>query len=380
MDLFLNRGEPLNFKRIIMSFDYVLMGIVLIIFTLGMLAIASATDVMNFGITRQVQMQAFSFLFGLVIIALLQFVNYEVFGEFYWWLYGIAILLLVIIFVPGIGVTRFSARSWIDLGPIDFQTSEIAKIAYIIFLAKFVEKSGGIQSFKDVLKSGLTLIPILGLVLKQPDLGTALVFISATFGILLVNGLKYWQIGLGIGSFAAAIPLIYPKLENHQRQRLDSFLNPNDATLPGYYQVMQSKITIGSGQMYGQGLFEGVYHRLNYLPVQESDFIFAVFVEETGFVGGMGVILLYMFMLLRLITLSRRVKDDFGSNIIIGFIFMFAFQIIENIAMTLGRMPVTGITLPFFSYGSTSIVSSMIAIGIAEAIYIRRKTGTFFNN
>jgi len=363
-----------------MSFDYVLMGIVLIIFTLGMLAIASATDVMNFGITRQVQMQAFSFLFGLVIIALLQFVNYEVFGEFYWWLYGIAILLLVIIFVPGIGVTRFSARSWIDLGPIDFQTSEIAKIAYIIFLAKFVEKSGGIQSFKDVLKSGLTLIPILGLVLKQPDLGTALVFISATFGILLVNGLKYWQIGLGIGSFAAAIPLIYPKLENHQRQRLDSFLNPNDATLPGYYQVMQSKITIGSGQMYGQGLFEGVYHRLNYLPVQESDFIFAVFVEETGFVGGMGVILLYMFMLLRLITLSRRVKDDFGSNIIIGFIFMFAFQIIENIAMTLGRMPVTGITLPFFSYGSTSIVSSMIAIGIAEAIYIRRKTGTFFNN
>ncbi len=370
----------MNFKKIITSFDYVLLGIVLIIFALGMLAIASATDAVNLGITRQVQMQAFSFLFGLVIIGLLQFINYEVFGEFYWWMYGIAILLLVIIFIPGIGVTRFNARSWIDLGPIDFQTSEIAKIAYIIFLAKFIEKSGGINTFKDVIKSGLTLLPILGLLLKQPDLGTALVFVSATFGMLLVNGLKYWQIGLGVGSIAAAIPLIYPRLETHQRQRIDAFLNPNDVSLPGNYHVMQSKITIGSGQMYGQGLFEGVYHRLNYLPVQESDFIFAVFVEETGFVGGMLVIFLYMIMLLRLITLSRRVKDDFGSNIIIGFVFMFAFQIIENIAMTLGRMPVTGITLPFFSYGSTSIISSMIAIGIAESIYIRRKKGTFFNN
>ncbi len=370
----------MNLKRIITSFDYVLIGIVLIIFTLGMLAIASATDVVNFGITRQVQMQAFSFLFGLLIIILLQFVNYEVFGEFYWWLYGIAILLLVIVYVPGIGVTRFNARSWIDLGPIDFQTSEIAKIAYIIFLAKFIEKSGGVNSLKDVFKFGLTLMPVVGLLLKQPDLGTALVFVSATFGMLLVNGLKYWQIGIGFGSVAAAIPLIYPRLENHQRQRIDAFLNPNDVSLPGNYHVMQSKITIGSGQMYGQGLFEGVYHRLNYLPVQESDFIFAVFVEETGFVGGMIVIFLYMVMLLRLITLSRRVKDDFGSNIIIGLVFMFGFQIIENIAMTLGRMPVTGITLPFFSYGSTSIVSSMIAIGIAESIYIRRKKGTFFNN
>ena len=132
--------------------------------------------------------------------------------------------------------------------------------------------------------------------------------------------------------------------------------------------------------MYGRGLFQGAYHRLNYLPVQESDFIFAVFVEETGFVGGIAVIGLYLLFMLRMIYISQKIKDNFGSSIIIGLVFMFAFQIIENIAMTMGKMPVTGITLPFFSYGATSIVTNMIAIGIVEAIYIRRKKGTFFTH
>lgn len=370
----------MNIKRIISSFDYVIIGIILAIFSLGLIAIASATDAVNLGMTRQVQMQTFSFIFGIILIGILQFINYEIVGEFYWWLYGIAIVLLLIIFIPGVGVIRNGSRSWIDLGKIDFQTSELAKIAYIIFLAKMLERSGGAKSIKTVLKVGLTLIPILLMLLKQPDLGTALVFISATFGMLLVSGFKYWQIGASLAAFAASMPFIYPRLESHQKERIDAFLNPLDLTLPGNYQVMQSKITIGSGQMYGRGIFDGVYHRLNYLPVQESDFIFAVFVEETGFMGGFLVIFLYLIFLLRLIYLSQKVKDDFGSYIIIGFVFMFAFQIVENIAMTMGKMPVTGITLPFFSYGSTSVVSSLIAIGIAESIYIRRKKGTFFNN
>ena len=370
----------MNIKRILTGFDYLFLLIVLLIFGLGLLAIASATNIEAYGITRQVQMQALSFIMGLILMGVIQFINYEVIGEFYLWMYGFAIVLLLIIFIPGVGVSRFGAKSWINLGPIDFQTSEIAKIAYIIFLAKLVENSGGVRHFKDLLKAGITLIPILGLLLIQPDLGSALVFVSATFGILLVNGLKYWLVLGGVGGVAASIPLIYPKMGSHQQQRIDAFLNPNDVSLPGNYQVMQSKITLGSGQMYGRGLFEGVYHRLNYLPVQESDFIFAVFVEETGFVGGIFVIFLYFAFIMRMIVISNRVKDDFGSNIIIGFIFMFAFQIVENIAMTMGKMPVTGITLPFFSYGSTSIVSSMIAVGIVESIYIRRKKGTFFNS
>ncbi|HAS74767.1 MAG TPA: rod shape-determining protein RodA [Clostridiales bacterium UBA8960] len=372
--------KHLNIKKIITNFDYVLFAIILVLFGLGLLAIASATNINDFGITRQVQMQAISFVIGLVAIAVLLLVNYEMIGELYWWFYGITILLLVIVFVPGVGVTRFGATSWINLGPIDFQTSEIAKITYIIFLSKFVDKSGGVKSLKDLIKAGLTLIPILALLLRQPDLGHALVFTVAAFGVLLINGMKYWIVALGVGGAAGSIPLIFPRLELHQQQRIEAFLNPNDVSLPGNYQVLQSKITLGSGQMYGRGLFQGVYHRLNYLPVQESDFIFAVFVEETGFVGGIAVIALYLFFLLRMVTISRKIKDNFGSSIIIGLVFMFAFQIIENIAMTMGKMPVTGITLPFFSYGATSIVTNMIAIGIIESIYIRRKKGTFFTH
>lgn len=363
----------------ISNFDYILIGIIIVIFTLGILAIASATDVMSYGITREVKLQSISFGLGILAIIIIQFINYEIVGQFYWWLYGLAFLLLAIIFIPGVGESRFGSRSWINLGPIDFQTSEVAKIAYIIFLAKFIEKTNAAKSIIGIIKCGITLIPLLFMLLKQPDLGMSLVFISATFGMLLVSGMKYWLIGLGIGSIGAALPFIIPRLETHQRNRIEAFLHPEDLTLPGNYHVMQSKITIGSGQMYGTGIFQGAYHRLNYLPVQESDFIFAVFVEETGFVGGAFLIFFYLIFLLRLIDLSRKVKDEFGSTVIIGFVFMFGFLIIENIAMTMGKMPVTGITLPFFSYGSTSLISSMIAIGIAESIYIRRKKGTFFN-
>lgn len=370
----------MNIRKILTNFDYLLFAIIVVLFGLGLVTIASATNIQDFGITRQVQMQAISFIIGLIALIAILFVNYEMVGELYWFFYGITLLLLAIVFIPGVGVTRFGATSWINLGPIDFQTSEIAKITYIIFLSKFIEKMGGVQTLKALIKSGLTLVPILALLLKQPDLGHALVFSVAAFGVLLINGMKYWIAGLGIGGIAASIPLIFPRLEPHQQRRIEAFLNPNDVSLPGNYQVLQSKITLGSGQMYGRGLFQGVYHRLNYLPVQESDFIFAVFVEETGFVGGIAVIALYMFFMMRMVYISHKIKDDFGSSIVIGIVFMFAFQIIENIAMTMGKMPVTGITLPFFSYGATSIVTNMIAIGIVESIYIRRKKGTFFTH
>ncbi|MBM7560754.1 FtsW/RodA/SpoVE family cell cycle protein [Fusibacter tunisiensis] len=367
----------MNFRKILSQFDYLLIVIVLIIFSVGLLTIASATDFMNLGITREVKMQVVAFSLGIAAIILLQFINYEIFGMFYKSIYVLGILLLLLVYVPGLGVVREGSRRWIDIGLINIQTSELAKLAYILFYAKFLEKIGGIKGIKEIFKSLLVLAPYLVLVLKQPDLGTSLVFVFVTFGMMLVSGLKYRYVVLGVGTLGIAMPFIYPRLENHQRVRIDAFLNPEDLSLPGNYQVLQSKITIGSGRMYGKGLFEGVYHRLNYLPVQESDFIFAVFVEETGFVGGLALISMYFFFLMRMIHLSRKTKDDFGSYAIIGITFMFAFQIIENIAMTMGKLPVTGITLPFFSYGATAVLTSMLAIGLVETIYLRRQKGTF---
>lgn len=369
----------MNIKKILTNFDYWLMLIVIIIFAIGLVSIASATDIMNNGLTREVKMQALSFILGLVVIIIFQWVNYEVFGEFHKVIYVLSIVVLLLVYIPGLGITRQGSQRWIGLGPIDIQTSELAKIGFILFFAKFLEKMNGVKGIKEIIKSLAVMLPFLLIIMKQPDLGTALVFVFVTFGMMFVAGLKYRYILLG-GIFAGVgLPLVYPRLEPHQRVRIDAFLNPDDMTLPGNYHVMQSKITMGSGEMYGKGFFEGVYHRLDYLPVQESDFIFAVFVEETGFVGGVILIALYFLFMMRLIHISRKVKDDFGSYVIIGFVFMFAFQIIENIAMTMGKMPVTGITLPFFSYGSTSLVTSMIALGIAESIYIRRKKGTFIS-
>jgi rod shape determining protein RodA len=351
--------------------------IIIIIFTFGVLAIASATNVQTDGLSRQFKMQIVAFAIGFVIIIAMQFFDYEVFGEFYYIIYALSIAVLLLVYIPGLGIIRNNARSWIEVGPIDIQTSELAKIGFIIFFAKFLEKNRGVKSFLDILKCVLIMLPFLGLVIKQPDLGSALVFLLIGFGMMFVAGLPYRYIFIGAVASAVGFPLIYSHLKSHQKERIDAFLNPNDTSLPGNYHVMQSKITIGSGQLYGKGLFQGVYHRLDYLPVQESDFIFAVFVEEMGFVGGAAIIALYTLFLLRLVHLSRKTKDDFGSYIIIGIIFMFAFQIIENIGMTMGAMPVTGITLPFFSYGASSIVTSMIALGLAESIYVRRKKSTF---
>lgn len=369
----------MNFKKIFINFDYLLMAIVILIFAIGLTTIASATDAMNLGLTREVKMQFLSFGLGLLVILVLQWINYEIYGEFHKWIYAMGILVLILVYIPGLGVDRGGSQRWIAAGPIDIQTSELAKIAYIIFFAKFLEKMGGVKGIKEIIKSLIVMLPFLILVLKQPDLGTSLVFVFVTFGMMFVSGLKYRYILLGAATAGISLPILYPRLENHQRVRIDAFLNPDDMSLPGNYHVLQSKITIGSGRMYGKGFFEGVYHRLNYLPVQESDFIFAVFVEETGFVGGIALIGLYFLFIMRMVHISRRVKDDFGSNVIIGVVFMFSFQIIENLAMTMGKLPVTGITLPFFSYGSTSLVTSMIAIGLVESIYIRRKKGTFTN-
>ena len=351
--------------------------IIVVIFTFGVLAIASATNVQTDGLSRQFKMQIIAFLLGIIIIFAMQFLNYEVFGEIHYAIYALSIIVLLLVYVPGLGVIRNNARSWIALGPIDIQTSELAKIGFIIFFAKFLEKNNGVKSFLDIIKCILILSPFLLLVVRQPDLGSALVFVLIAFGMMFVAGLPYRYILLGSVASAIGFPLIYGQLKDHQKQRIDAFMNPNDTSLPGNYHVMQSKITIGSGQLYGKGLFQGVYHRLDYLPVQESDFIFAVFVEEMGFIGGALIIALYILFLLRLVYISRKTRDDFGSLIVIGIVFMFAFQIIENIGMTMGVMPVTGITLPFFSYGASSIVTSMIALGLAETIYVRRKKNTF---
>lgn len=349
------------------------MTLVFIILGLGIVTIASATDADVYGMTRAVKLQIVGTGLGMAMVIILSFINYRFFGYIHWLIYALSIAVLILIFVPGVGQVRGGARSWIRIGGVFLQTSEFSKIGYIIFLSEFVKRRGGINTFMDLLLSGVTVLPLFGLVLLQRDLGTALVFFSIAFGIIFVSGARYWHILLLSATAAVTMPLIYSKLNPYQKNRLIAFMNQEDLSLPGNHHLHMSKISIGSGGMHGKKLFNGVFHKLDYLPVRESDFIFAVFVEEWGYMGGIFLIGIYCLLFLKLLINSLRVRKDlFASNIITGVLFMFGFQMFENIGMTMGVMPITGITLPFFSAGPSSLVASFIAIGLVQSVHIFR--------
>jgi rod shape determining protein RodA len=365
-------------KKILKNMDFTLLLIILILFLFGLVMIGSATNVLEDGLSRQVKMQAIAFIMGLIAMLLTMMIDYNTLGEFYRFIYLGGVIVLLLVYVPGLGIERYGARSWINLGIIDLQTSEVAKIAFIIAFAKFLDnREDELTTLKDVVMCGLFMAPFMLFILLQPDLGSALVFIFIAFGMMFASGLSYRLIGIGTAVLGVSLPLIYKLMKPHQRIRIDAYLNPEDLSLPGNYHVMQSKITIGSGLATGRGIFKGVYHRYDYLPVQETDFIFAVISEETGFVGGAAVIGLYLLMLIKMMSISKKAKDNFGSLLAIGVTFMFAFQIIENIGMTMGIMPVTGITLPFLSYGGSSLITSMVAVGLLMNVYSRRKRGSY---
>jgi len=354
--------------------DLRLFSIILAISAIGLVMIASATDVNIHGMTRQVQFQMISFCIGLIAMVVIMFINYRWMGHVYWLFYVLTIGALALVFIPGLGVEIAGATRWINLGVMDFQTSEIAKLGMIIFFAKLFEKrSQKLQRIQELILPVLCLVPLLILLWQQPDLGTILLFCFLFAGIAFVSGINLKIVALVILAGILTLPIAYNFLGEHQRQRIDAFLNPNDPSLVGYYQVAMSKITIGSGRVTGNGLFKGGFSANSFLPVQETDFIFAVLVEEMGFVGGIVLIGLYFLLISRLVGIAYSARDGFGSNIVIGITFMFAFQIIVNIGMTMGVMPVTGLVLPFVSYGGSSMLVNMMAIGLVMNVYMRRR-------
>ncbi|WIF94426.1 rod shape-determining protein RodA [Caminicella sporogenes] len=374
-------------KKLLKNLDLGLIIVVLIIFLIGILIISSATqsinllnddnikyDLKKIDIKRQVKIQIVAFFIGIALVSLILAVDYNDFGDFYKLIYVLSILFLLLVYIPGLGVIRGGARSWIHLGPIDIQTSEFAKIGYILSFGKYLEsKYRKLDTIYDLIGPIIFAAPFILLLLKQPDLGSALVFIIITFGMLFVAGINmkivFWSGAGGVLS----LPIVYRFLEKHQKERIDAFLHPNNPNLPGNYHVMQSKITIGSGKILGRGLFKGKYHRFDYLPVQETDFIFAVLGEELGFIGGLFLMLLYFAFLYKMVNISKNAKDVYGSLIVTGITFMFAFQIFENIGMTMGIMPVTGVTLPFMSYGGSSLITSILALGIVLNVGMRKQ-------
>lgn len=341
-----------------------------LILTLFILAIVSITMIGSteydgtFHMTRDIIVQGGSYIMGFIFIVLLLRINYSSFLGLEKYMYIAAICLLFSVYIPGLGIEQFGSRAWINLGITTIQPSEFVKLLYILIMASyFASHRHDLSTFRGLIKSAIVAGPIIVIVLKE-DLGSALVFCVIWLAMLFFAGVDYKVLLKFFLLIAVSIPIAYRFLADYQKERIEAFLHPDNLSLAGNYQVWESKIAIGSGGFFGKGLFHGSQKELDFIPVAKSDFIFSVICEELGFIGGLLVILLFAYMLFRLTRVITYSNTMYGALIVVGVIGMFLFQAFENIAMTMGIMPVTGITLPFMSLGGSSILSNMLAIAM----------------
>lgn len=360
------------FKKPYIEYDFTLLFIALSIFCIGLLFLYSATHSQNAAIEKNLVLRQIVWMFvGLIILALLAKADYQSYVYFGYILYGISILLLILVLF--VGKTRYGANRWFSLGTFTFQPSEFAKPALILALASYIgnRKTPEVGISTILVSVLLTSIPVF-LILAEPDLGTSLIMVVILFSMLFIGGarLKYLLIIIGAGLVSS--PFLWHFLKDYQKQRLLVFLNPNADPLGAGYTIIQSKIAIGSGFLFGKGLLSGTQNQLNFLPERHTDFIFSVVGEEWGFAGGLILLALYYTMIKKLISVIERTNDAYGQLLGAGIVSMLTFQITINIAMTMGLMPVVGIPLPLISYGGSSLITTMASIGLVMNISSRR--------
>lgn len=355
----------------------------LIIATLGIIAmslviIGSATHINDVSSQRfwYVQRQG---IFAIVNIAMVIFLinfDYKMLQRYgnALYIFNLVLLLAVMLF----GHSALGAQRWIQIGPINLQPSEFSKLLIIISLASMLEdKIGKLETIYDLFPVAAYVgIPFL-LVMKQPDLGTSLVFFAIFLGMIFTAGVNLKLLGTLFGIGIASMPLLWHVLKEYQKTRIMVFLDPNIDPLGSGYHIIQSKIAIGSGMLFGKGLFEGTQSQLNFLPENHTDFIFAVVGEELGFIGCSFLLCLYLVVLWQGVKTAIEASDNFGKLVAVGISSMLAFHVLVNVGMTLGIMPVTGIPLPLMSYGVSSLTTNIMAIGLLLNIQMRKQRSMF---
>lgn len=357
------------------NFDWVLFGIMALLTAVGLIVIYSTTfKATSLDSSSDVVHQGIFALIGLGALIMISRFDYRMWGKMVKWIYGgsIVMLLAVEIFAQPV----LGAKRWVDLGFFQFQPSEIMKLALIIALAKlYADNYDQLERPKFFLISLAYLAVPAILTFKEPDLGSTLVLFAIWFGMTLVSRVRKVYLGaLALAALAMA-PVGYALLKPFQKARLAAFMDPAADPLHTGYNVVQSTITVGSGQLFGRGLAAGSQTQLNFLPslAQHTDFIFAVISEKMGFVGSGLVVALFGGLLIRGLMIAYRAQDRFGMFVAIGVVSMLLFHFFVNVGMNIGIAPVTGIPLPFVSYGGTSLIVAMMAIGLLESIAIRRK-------
>ncbi len=354
-------------RQIIRNLDIPLVLLTLAATLFGLLMISSA------GGAKYVIIQSAAFVLGVCGIVAIIFLDYDYLSDISLYLYAGGLLLLVLVLIPGLGSVRGGARSWFELGPINFQPAELLKIIFIIFFAKQLSENDiNINQTKTLVKMLVLLgIPCF-LILIQPDLGSAAVFIAIAIVMLFTAGISWKYIGGGFAALAVVFPLLwFFVFQDYQKNRIITLFNPELDPGGAGYHVIQSKLAVGSGKLFGTGLYKGSSQVNNLLPERHTDFIFSVVCEELGMFGAILVILLLSAIICRCIYIGLNARSSLGTYICNGVAAMLIFQVFENIGMCIGLFPVTGITLPFFSYGGSSLLTTMLAIGLVLNVRYR---------
>lgn len=359
-------------KRHLTNFDTNLLFLVVIINIIGIFVIYSASyDMATGAFSSYYKKQIVWFILGLFAFLFFSFVSYKRWIRYSYILYTIGlVLLLAVLFIGDVGM---GAQRWINIGGFRLQPSEFFKIIFVIMLAyTFRDMDEKKLNFIDIFKKILFLIPVFILIFLQPDLGTAVIFLAVWGMVLLYRGVTRWTFILSFTSFIIALPVLWFNLREYQKNRILTFLNPERDPFGSGYHVIQSKIAIGSGGLFGKGFLQGTQTHLKFLPERHTDFIFSLIGEEFGFVGCSVVILLFLILIFKVLRVSFFTEEPTAKIICISVASLIFFQTFVNAAMTVSLMPVVGIPMPFISYGGSSLITFMSLLGIVNSINMRK--------
>jgi len=359
-------------RRLILNFDWTLLITVLFISTMGVFNLYSSTYPHTGSGTPLFAKQIYWLVAGTGLAIFILLFDYRTIIRYAYPFYIFCLLLLLLVMI--FGRTTSGSQRWLQLGFFSFQPSELAKIALILALTRyFTENESTLgYGFRDLMVPFLILAIPLALIFKQPDLGTTGLLVLISFSMLAFMGfrLQTW-LTLG-GACAAAVPIFWHFLKDYQKTRLLTFINPDLDPLKTGYHITQSKIAVGSGTIWGKGWLKGTQSQLHFLPEQHTDFVFSVWAEEWGFVGCFLLLFLFLLLISRGLKIANTSKDRAGAVLAIGISAMLFWQIFINVGMVVGIVPVVGVPLPLFSYGGTSVISTLMGIGILMNISMRR--------
>lgn len=363
------QDEGLALGRKLRQVSWLLVALLVVIASIGFAMLYSVADG---ALSPWAERQMARFAVGLLIMIGIAMVDIRVWMRLAYPFYALALLLLLL--VEAIGIVGMGAQRWVDLGPFQIQPSELMKIALVLTLARYFHP----LTLHQVSRPLVLLPPLLlvaapvALVLRQPDLGTAMLLLFGAATMLFLAGVSWRYFAAAAALATAAVPVAWSMLHEYQRARVLTFLNPESDPLGSGYHILQSKIALGSGGLFGKGFLAGTQSHLNFLPEKQTDFIFTMLGEEFGLIGGLSVLALYALVLVCGFGLMFQIRHQFGRLLVAGICATFFFYVFVNIAMVMGLIPVVGVPLPFLSYGGTAMMTLLIGFGFLLSAAVHR--------